>query len=561
MKEQLSILAQLSRQNIELFYNTGNGRKMFEPFGSNISVPLALSFHEGNFYFGHAAELDVKNNGTEAFDNLFDHIQENVKCGDVEAEDFVAKVVLLYANELCRDRFRPSSFKNSAEKITLFLLFETDVMTEESEAVVSSVEKLLDIAGIENVKVESRELAVESVKFFQYSPNDDWSQEENAMVVRSDNKDLSIKCLSLSDYSLVYEHVFKNQGGDPRFEWAVKDLWMQIEPQTYLEKEKAKPSIEKALSVFLKSNNPEMYSIELEADHSSCQVFLSRQAYNMYSPPSHGSELNSTINSILEETGFVDTTTGIVLQQSASGNIFFHESFNRFDPISDETNNSLVEIRNQILDPKDRTVVVQRPGALKISVSVNPDEGGTVEGQGDYMKGVKCILTANPNKDFVFNNWVENNVFVSSKPVISFDVESHRSLIANFTRLAKPVDGDYRFAITETHSIVTEGGFLKKKKIINLKLKVEVDHPMPGPCVLVVSDQQQVRYNPNQESLATETLEGITAFRKGVSAPLEYSFCIPSEKVKTSRLFVCIWPEKNDVPFNKLKNNKIQINL
>jgi hypothetical protein len=72
------------------------------------------------------------------------------------------------------------------------------------------------------------------------------------------------------------------------------------------------------------------------------------------------------------------------------------------------------------------------PESYAISVSVNPEEGGTVEGAGEYQEGQTCTLVATPHEGYVFSNWTENGVMVSTRSTYAFSVTSNRSLIANF---------------------------------------------------------------------------------------------------------------------------------
>ena len=67
-----------------------------------------------------------------------------------------------------------------------------------------------------------------------------------------------------------------------------------------------------------------------------------------------------------------------------------------------------------------------------INVSLNPVSGGTITGSGEYEEGSTCTLTATPNEGYVFVNWTENNVVVSTEATYSFLVTGDRNLVANF---------------------------------------------------------------------------------------------------------------------------------
>ncbi len=72
-----------------------------------------------------------------------------------------------------------------------------------------------------------------------------------------------------------------------------------------------------------------------------------------------------------------------------------------------------------------------------ISVSAEPEEGGSVEGGGryDFNEEVTVSVTANPGYEFV--NWTENGTQVSADSTFIFTVTEDRNLVANFTEVSE----------------------------------------------------------------------------------------------------------------------------
>ena len=68
-----------------------------------------------------------------------------------------------------------------------------------------------------------------------------------------------------------------------------------------------------------------------------------------------------------------------------------------------------------------------------IAATVNPNEGGAVNGAGEYDYGANCTLTATANTGYTFANWTENGSVVSTDASYTFTVTSNRNLVANFT--------------------------------------------------------------------------------------------------------------------------------
>ena len=79
---------------------------------------------------------------------------------------------------------------------------------------------------------------------------------------------------------------------------------------------------------------------------------------------------------------------------------------------------------------------------IMITVTVNPDEAGTVSGAGGYASGQTCTLTATPNEGYVFTNWTRNGSVVSCLSTYSFTVSTETQYVANFKQVSGRVVGE-----------------------------------------------------------------------------------------------------------------------
>jgi hypothetical protein len=80
---------------------------------------------------------------------------------------------------------------------------------------------------------------------------------------------------------------------------------------------------------------------------------------------------------------------------------------------------------------------------VNIIVSANPEEGGTVTGAGSYLLGQTCTLTASPNENYVFMNWMENGEEISTDLSCSFTVTGNRTMVARFLNPVGTVQAEY----------------------------------------------------------------------------------------------------------------------
>ena len=67
-----------------------------------------------------------------------------------------------------------------------------------------------------------------------------------------------------------------------------------------------------------------------------------------------------------------------------------------------------------------------------VSVSASPLEGGAVDGGARYPSGGEAIVSAAPNNEYNFANWVENGSIVSTLLSYDFIASADRMLVANF---------------------------------------------------------------------------------------------------------------------------------
>lgn len=68
-----------------------------------------------------------------------------------------------------------------------------------------------------------------------------------------------------------------------------------------------------------------------------------------------------------------------------------------------------------------------------VTTSAAPIAGGTTTGGGSFNGGANVSVIATPNAGYVFTNWTEGGLVVSSNATFTFAAASDRDLVANFT--------------------------------------------------------------------------------------------------------------------------------
>ena len=77
-----------------------------------------------------------------------------------------------------------------------------------------------------------------------------------------------------------------------------------------------------------------------------------------------------------------------------------------------------------------------------VTVSANPEEGGTVTGGGEYGYNQSCTLTATANEGYVFYRWTRNGSVVSCLPTYTFTVTANTECVAQFVQMDGIVIGE-----------------------------------------------------------------------------------------------------------------------
>lgn len=70
--------------------------------------------------------------------------------------------------------------------------------------------------------------------------------------------------------------------------------------------------------------------------------------------------------------------------------------------------------------------------SYEITAELDPEDAGEIEGEGTYMYGTECTLTAVPDEAYNFVNWTLNGEVVSTEDEITFTVTGDASYTANF---------------------------------------------------------------------------------------------------------------------------------
>ena len=69
---------------------------------------------------------------------------------------------------------------------------------------------------------------------------------------------------------------------------------------------------------------------------------------------------------------------------------------------------------------------------VRVNLSASPNQGGTVEGGGEYTPGSNIIIKAIPKPGYGFAKWTENNASISTESTYQLLIAAPRELVAQF---------------------------------------------------------------------------------------------------------------------------------
>ena len=98
--------------------------------------------------------------------------------------------------------------------------------------------------------------------------------------------------------------------------------------------------------------------------------------------------------------------------------------------VSNSSSYQFLMTGNKILTANFSPVVA---GKLAVNLSSSPAAGGISTGQGSYSAGEMVTVNAYPNSLYIFDNWTESGVIVSSSSNYQFNLTANRTLVANYS--------------------------------------------------------------------------------------------------------------------------------
>ena len=85
-----------------------------------------------------------------------------------------------------------------------------------------------------------------------------------------------------------------------------------------------------------------------------------------------------------------------------------------------------------VTEPKTVVIELGEPEEYTLTLSVDSEEKGSVEGGGKYLESTIVTAKATPKLGYEFKDWTENGTQVSTDASYAFEIEGNRELVANF---------------------------------------------------------------------------------------------------------------------------------
>lgn len=146
-----------------------------------------------------------------------------------------------------------------------------------------------------------------------------------------------------------------------------------------------------------------------------------------------------------------------------------------------------------------------QPNSYQITATVDPEQSGSISGEGTYYYGQTAMLSVTPIENYEFLNWTENGEIVSEDPNYSFTVMGDRNLVAHLQCIDYLVENHRvdisiypnpaTFKLTVEASQIIEkweifsasGALLYTSNDSSDKLELRVSHLAPGTYMILMS--------------------------------------------------------------------------
>ena len=154
-------------------------------------------------------------------------------------------------------------------------------------------------------------------------------------------------------------------------------------------------------------------------------------------------------------------------------------------------------------DTLSRTFVLTQSRAQYYSLTANvlPNEGGIIEGEGEYLAGRPATLIAHPNLGWEFVKWSENSSDISQNTILTInDVERSYSLVAIFSEISTGSDNDlnlYKFNLSQNFpnpfnpTTTISYSIPNSDKYLNSKTTLKVFDILGKEVITLVDEQQE----------------------------------------------------------------------
>ena len=92
----------------------------------------------------------------------------------------------------------------------------------------------------------------------------------------------------------------------------------------------------------------------------------------------------------------------------------------------------MINYSGGVTEPKTVVIELGEPEEYTLTLSVDSEEKGSVEGGGKYLESTIVTAKATPKLGYEFKDWTENGTQVSTDASYTFEIEGNRDLVANF---------------------------------------------------------------------------------------------------------------------------------
>ena len=200
-----------------------------------------------------------------------------------------------------------------------------------------------------------------------------------------------------------------------------------------------------------------------------------------------------------------------------------------------DTESSTETLKNVSGDEVQPSIEKGASEDIKKQVNVTAQSGGSVTGGGSYTISEYAKVTAEPETNYTFAGWYENNILISKEKEYRFCVQNNRSLSAHFSKNANQGTQKPSSNTTKPSGNTTKAPSIKPFKATGKPKQIAAGKKVNLKAEIGLPDSitKQLTWKSSNTKVATVNADGVVTVKKKTGGK-KVTITASNDKIKVS---------------------------